>query len=230
MEEKLPASIARAICRVQGAIESVKKDSRNQHGGYNYASTDAIYAALALKMAEAGLVIITMEDRDPVMERREKDGKTALWGVFVFRFVLATDEDSWTHPRLQRTVISQITGPQSFQAAQSFCEKALLRSLFKLPTGDLDLDAMPQAETMETAEALAGNGTKRKSSATAKRDGSDKTFNEIRTKIAGAQTADHVRQIELLYAEEIASLPSRWHEIIKDELVDRHDALQGVAP
>jgi hypothetical protein len=38
----------------------------------------------------------------------------------------------------------QITGPQSFQAAQSYNEKAFLRSLFKIPTGDMDLDALPE--------------------------------------------------------------------------------------
>lgn len=227
MSDQIHPSIVQAICRVQMAVGVVRKDSRNNHGGYQFASTDAIYAAIMREMGSAGLAVITMEDRDPQIERIERDGKTSQWGRFVFSFVLATPEASWTHPRLQRTLMVQITGPQTFQAAQSYAEKALLRSLFKLPTGDMDLDAMPQASTMEAEEAMAGNGTKRKSSAAAKRAGDDKTFNKIRSAIANAGSADLLHQVRTIYAAEIAAMPTRWADIIADEMDERFDALRG---
>src|SRR5690606_40790208 len=97
-----------------------------------------------------------------------------------FGFILATEDATWTHDSLKRSLFIQITGPQTHQAAQSYAEKAFLRSLFKIPTGDMDLDSLPQAETEEAQIALVNGNGKRKSSAAAKRDGTTETFNEIR--------------------------------------------------
>lgn len=214
----IPGSIVKAIVTVQAAIASVVKDGKNQHGGYAFASTDAIYAMLTHKLAEAGLMIVCLEDTVPEIVRIEKDGKTAQWGKFSFSFVLATEQATWQDQRSRRSLFIQITGPQSFMAAQSFAEKTYLRSLFKLPTGDHDLDALPQGDTEEDQMALAnGNGKKRKSSAEGKRDGSVKLFNEIRAKVMGANSADMLQQVRTLYAEEWNTLPRAWAETLSED-------------
>lgn len=229
--EKIPKSIVRAICEIKKTIEAVAKTQKNSHGGYMFSSTDDIYAAVARKMGQVGLVILPLEERCEIVriEKEGKDGKpqTVQWAHLEYSFALATDEDTWTDPRAKRTLYIQVTGPQTFQAATSFVEKAYLRSLFKIPSGDMDLDSMPQSETEEGQVALNGNGGKRKSSYAAKKDGTDKVFNEIKQKIEQAPSVEMLEQIPDLYADEIGALPRAWGEIIQNTYEDRMDALRG---
>lgn len=223
--ERIPKSIVKAVCEIKKTLEAVSKTGRNGHGGYNFSSTDDIYAALARKMGQVGLVIMPLEEKCEIVriEKQDKDGKTITvqWLHVEYSFVLATDEDTWADDRSKRTLFIQITGPQTFQAATSYAEKAYLRSLFKIPSGDMDLDSMPEAETMEGQHALNGNGAKRKSSAAAKRDGTDKLFNEIKAKIEQAADIELLEQIPDLYADEIATLPRHWNELIQHTYEDR---------
>lgn len=223
--DKIPPSIVKAICRVQSGIAAVKQDGKNQHGNYKYASTDAVYAALALKLADAGLAIIPLEDEEPEIKRIEsKDGKPQQWGKFAFRFVLATEEDTWDDPRSRRCLYIQITGPQTFMAAQSYAEKAYLRSLFKLPTGDMDLDAVPQEKADHEGEA-----PKRKSSAAAKRDGWSEKFNETVAAIQSAPTLDALQTIYMDHADHKggwSEWPTRWAELLGNEYDARYEDLR----
>ena len=223
----IPAEIVKAICKVQSGMQAVKRDGKNQHGGYQFASTDAVYAALALKLAEVGLAILCLEEDVPEIKRTESNGKTVQWGRFVFSFILATENATWSDPRWRRTLYLQITGPQSFMAAQSYAEKALLRSLFKIATGDIDLDAMPQAETEEVQEALVGNGRKRKSSSAAKKDGTTETFNGLKAAISAAPSLDDLMALKNEHAEAIAEMPERWAEMIDDEFITKSDELRA---
>lgn len=213
-------SIVKAICKIQMSLEAVKKSTKNAHGGYMFASTDDIYAALTKKMGEAGLVLMSGETACEIV-RVEKEGKTSQWLRATFCFTLATEEASWTDASAQRTLFIQVTGPQTFQAAQSYAEKAYMRSIFKLPTGDLDLDSLPQAETEEAQVALI-QPAKRKSSSAAKKDGTDKVFNAIVADIRTAMNADMLRHIRTeVYAEDWASAPRAWVEILDNEYDDK---------
>lgn len=222
--QAIPASIVSAICQIKVTLESVKKTQRNAHGGYNFASTDDIYAALTKKMGDVGLVCLGLEDECEIV-RVEKDGKTSQWARLKFSFVWATKDATWTDPRACRSLYIQVTGPQTFQAAQSYAEKAYLRSTFKLPTGDLDLDAMPQADNEDEQVALNGNGTKRKSSAAAKRDGTDKIFNELVAAIKVAPNSEALRQLRTENADAWNTAPPRWEEILTADYETQMDAL-----
>lgn len=219
MSGPIHGSIVKAICKIQMSLEAVKKSTKNAHGGYMFASTDDIYAALTKKMGECGLVLMSGET-DCEIVRLEKEGKTSQWLKATFSFTLATEEATWTDPSARRTLFIQVTGPQTFQAAQSYAEKAYMRSLFKLPTGDLDLDSLPQADTEEGQVALSQPG-KRKSSSSAKKDGTDKVFNEIRRDIASATSADHLRHLREVHAEAWTEAPARWVEILDQEYEDK---------
>jgi hypothetical protein len=85
---------------------------------------------------------------------------------------------------------------------------------------------MPQAETEEGQAAVNGNGGKRKSSAAAKKEGFDKTFNEIKEKIEKAPDADYLERIPDLYADEIGQMPRAWGEIIQHTYEDRMSELR----
>lgn len=215
-------SIVKAVCRIMGSVQSVKKSQRNQHGGYNFASTDDIYAAVTHKMGECGLMLITLEDECEIV-RVEKEGKTSQWAKVTFSFVLATEERTWTDLKARRTLYIQVTGAQTFQAAQSYAEKTYLRSLFKLPTGEMDLDGMPQADTEEGQTALAAS-PKRKSSSSAKKDGTDKTFSALQTEVRSAISADHLRHLRETYAEDWNAMPVKWVELLDHEYEDKMES------
>lgn len=222
--QQIPGSIVRAIAEVMKTVTAVKKSQRNQHGGYNYASTDDIYAAVTLKMGEVGLIALSMEESCEIKRVETTDSKTGQpkigqWAQIVFTMMLATEEASWTDDKFKRTLVIQVTGPQTFQSAQSFFEKEMLRSIFKIPTGDQDLDAMPQAESEEDQLALNAK-PKRKSSSAAKKEGDDAVFNEIRRHISHATSADVLRSLRTSYAEEWNAMPSRWVEILDQEYED----------
>lgn len=151
----VPASIIRAISTVMLGMSAVKKSQYNKHGNYNYASADDVYASLSMKMAEAGLVSLCLEEGEPqvkevMKEALDKNGEKVTtksqWMRVRFSFILATEQDTWTDHRAARTLFIQITGPQTFQAAQSYAEKSWLRSMFKIATGDMDLDGLPHEE------------------------------------------------------------------------------------
>jgi hypothetical protein len=234
----MPKSIATAISKVAGTMGAVTKSGYNQHGGYKFSSTDDIYAATTNKLASVGLVILTLEDSHEIIKTekpakqkgvfvKDADGnpikETVQWLRVTFRFILATDSDTWEHDKFRRTIMVQITGPQTFQGAQSFAEKAMLRSLFKLPTGDVDLDMMPQGETIEAQQAL-NQPPSRKSSSAAKKDGTDETFNAIRKDITQATSRDHLAHLRSAYADEWAAMPTRWAELLDQEYADRMDS------
>ena len=143
-KEVIPGSIVKAICAVMTTVDAVKKSQKNLHGNWFYASADDIYAAVTRKMGDVGLAIISLEGDVEIVDSKDKEGKPTRWLKVTHFFILATESDTWEHPGAKRTVMTQVSGPQAHQAAQSYCEKAFLRSLFKLPTGDMDLDAMPE--------------------------------------------------------------------------------------
>ena len=221
--DPMPPSIVKAVCRVQATMGAVAKSTKNAHGGYMFSSADDIYAAVTRKLGEVGLMIMPLEELAETV-RIEKDGKTSQWLKAVFSFVLATEDATWHDPRSKRTLFIQVTGPQTFQAAQSYVEKAYLRSLFKIPTGDLDLDSMPQADTEEDQLALAGNGSKRKSSSAAKKDGTDQLFNEINRHIEGAGDAEGLTFVRSTYADEWAKMPAKWSELLDHAYADRMES------
>lgn len=64
---------------------------------------------------------------------------------------------------------------------------------------------------------------RRKSSAECKRDGTSDRFNLIRAKIAAATSAADLDAIESDNEAEIATMYSRWAEIVADEIADRRE-------
>lgn len=212
--QEMPPSVVMAIAQVQEHMSSVARDGRNAHGGYDFASTDAIYAALSVKMGQAGLTIVTLEDEPEIkiIETTDKQGnpKKQQWCKFKFTFVLATADGTWTDERLSRSLFIQVLGPQTFMAAQSYAEKSFLRSLFKIPTGDLDLDALPSDDE-----------PRRTSSASAKREGLWETFNN---ELEAVDEMSGIVDIEQRYT---SKMPKKWQTPMYDALENKRQSLMA---
>lgn len=233
--QPMPKTIVKALADVQKSVEAVAKSQFNKQGGYKFASADDIYAAITRKMGQVGLVIMPLELEQPEIKRFEVDArdqqgnpikKTQQWGKFRFGFMLACDDDTWFDERSSRSLYIQILGPQTFNAAESYAQKQFLRGLFKLPTGDMDLDSMPTAETVED-QAAFNEPKKRKSSAAAKRDGGSEKFNEIGNAIRDATSADMLRHLRDAYDDDWRSLPARWEEELNEAYEYRMRDLGG---
>ena len=67
----------------------------------------------------------------------------------------------------------------------------------------------------------------RKSSAECKRDGTQGRFDEIRRQIAKATTKEDIDRIESDNEAEIASMATRWAEIVNDELAAKREDLSA---
>lgn len=86
------------------------------------------------------------------------------------------------------------------------------------------LSGLYLAEEMEDADTAS----KRKSSNSAKKDGTNETFNEIRKHIKDAYgDGPKLQQIRDLYAKEWDEMPSRWVEILNEEF---EDAMESSRP
>lgn len=232
----IPGSIVQAICKIKQHMEAVAKSQKNLHGNYMFASTDDIYAALSRKMGDVGLISLPLELKHEIQRTqkiakdrqgqplRDKDDNLVMenvnWLHVEIGFVLATAEASWSDPSARRSLFIQYTGPQTHQAAVSFAEKAWLRSVFKLPTGDMDLDSLPQGETEEQQTALL-QPSKRKSSSGAKKDGTTDVFNELRREVQTALNSEHLRHIRSVNAEVWAEMPQKWCDLLDDEYEDK---------
>jgi hypothetical protein len=210
--QDMPPSIVKAIAEIQTSVSSVTRDGRNSHGGYDFASTDAIYAALSVKMGQAGLTMLTLEDEPEIKVIETTDAKgnprRQQWGKFGFQFVLATEDGTWTDDRCKRSLYIQIMGAQTFMAAQSYAEKTFLRSLFKLPTGDLDLDALPgEGEPIRTSSA----GAKR-----------EQVWEKFNNELEGALDLSTIHEIEGRYT---AKMPKAWRDPMQDALASKRQTL-----
>lgn len=86
------------------------------------------------------------------------------------------------------------------------------------------LSGLYLAEEMEDADTAS----KRKSSNSAKKDGTNETFNEIRKHIKDAYgDGQKLQQIRDLYAKEWDEMPARWVEILNEEF---EDAMESSRP
>lgn len=229
IDPPIPSSIVKALSAIKSTLGAVKKSRRNQHGGYDYASIDDIQAALTNKMGDVGLVVLGLEDSIETISRTNKEGKDATWIRLVIQYILATETDTWVHPKSKRTVMLQITGPQSFQAAHSFAEKSFLKSLFCIPTGDMELDALPEDFTyrgvFDKSDAppppppLGGMTGAQVASVSPGEKGNDELLADLDTELASIDSIDSLRDA-CARCEKMPAYQSVPHEL--DELFLEH--------
>ncbi|NDB02612.1 MAG: hypothetical protein EBY38_02940 [Flavobacteriaceae bacterium] len=145
MTMKCPKVIAEAMFSVQKQVKKLAHDSKNDFQSYNYVSIDAYYEAVRPWLNQAGLMIIPNEEEAAI----SPDGKT-----FKVRFAFIVMHESgevWEVP-IKRTVYLQYGGAQSCGSALSYAEKFVMRTLFKIPTGEYDPEQDQPVREVEQTE------------------------------------------------------------------------------
>lgn len=146
MINECPEQIASSIHEVQTLVKQLVHDSKNDYANYKYVSIDAYYEAVRPWLNTAGLTIIPNELESQI----SPDGRT-LKMTFEFIFIHKSGA-TWLTP-IKRTVYLPYTGAQSCGSALSYAEKFILRTTFKIPTGEYD--AEQDAEHKADADAIA---------------------------------------------------------------------------
>jgi len=146
-----PQELVKAQAAVKKQVTTLVRAHTNEHSKYNFASTDQFYELVVGLMAEQDYVIDTLEAEDPkIWQSQTKKGDPVQWMRIKFLFVHSVPNATWSDPRAARTIAMQMTGPQSFMAAQSYADKAYLRSLFKIPIADVEVENMRADGTFKT--------------------------------------------------------------------------------
>lgn len=148
MTMKCPKVIAEAMFSVQKQVKKLAHDSKNDFQSYNYVSIDAYYEAVRPWLNQAGLMIIPNEEEAAI----SPDGKTYK---VVFSFIVMHQSgEVWEVP-IKRTVYLTYGGAQSCGSALSYAEKFVMRTLFKIPTGEYDPEMdNPVREVEQTAKTV----------------------------------------------------------------------------
>lgn len=132
--------LAARIAQVMKAVRSLAHDACNTHSDYNYASADKFYQALQQPLAEAELVVRCDEVDCRLFTVPNRDGRPMLHARFVYELGFVG------YPGAERrSLVLQVIGPQSFQAAETYARKYWLRGKFLVATGETDdVDAEPR--------------------------------------------------------------------------------------
>ncbi len=145
--QKMPPEIAKAIVKVMGEVKKLGKDADNKHGGYKYVSVDQFFDQIGALMHGAGIFVLVDEPESETASRETTDGygkvKVSNWLTSHYDIWIFHDSGAHFGP-IKRTIQVPATGPQSYGSAISYVEKYFLRSLFKIPTGEQDADAVAQ--------------------------------------------------------------------------------------
>jgi hypothetical protein len=197
----LPKAVADAVNKVAKEIQKLDKDSSNHHARYDYASIDKFLEDIGPKCAEHGLIILQDEIGASPLEGVDK-----LIMEFKYNFWLAHTSGEIAMAPLRRTVHLPMVGPQTSGQAQSYALKMLMRSLFRVPTGEPDGDdvepvnvrkapppkAMPKPSLSDAEAKTLLNDLKDKLNAVVTDDALEKVAREIAP--ASKKLSDEARQ------------------------------------
>ena len=147
-------AIAAALSKARKSLpKAIKKDARNDHAGYSYASADSVYEAIQAPLFAAGLVPYQDETDFDTMTT-ERGNKQVLWARITYEmgFDLA-DVGRGTPSR--HTQMVEVHGAQAMQAASTYALKYWLRGKLLLATGDQDIDASERSQPPATRQRPA---------------------------------------------------------------------------
>jgi len=204
---RIPPKVVKAIAQVQAKITKLEKGEENKFGGYRYTSVDQIYDLVRGLMAEAGMIILPVELRPTVLKSVDTAKGVKQWGEFHIGFILAVDDEQFFDERASETLFVQIEGTQTFHAAKSYAQKTFLRGLFKISTGELDLDATEKVDAVqEQAPAKAGKPTKAEKA---------KPLDPFESEKKKAEILDEIAKLKPMDAEASEFFVMKWAGIIE---------------
>lgn len=124
-----PEKISKSLHDIQNKAQRLVHDSKNTHQKYSFVSIDKYYEYIRPLLNEHHLMIIPNE-----VESQLSDSGKTLKVIFEFH-ILHKDGEMWQFP-IKRTVYIPFHGAQTCGSALSYADKFIIRTLFKISTGE----------------------------------------------------------------------------------------------
>lgn len=144
---KAPVEIAKAILATIKGVTSLGKTGTNTYQKYKYAPIDAYYESVPRVAAEHGLFWRFNEEGWEIIPNLGKEGAVRV--TYVFELLHSSGERFENYTRF--TIVHPLQGAQTAGAAASYAEKLMMRTTFKVVTGEPDADATDQDLTKPVA-------------------------------------------------------------------------------
>lgn len=136
------SDLIEAIKNVRSKMVSLKQDSENKHGGYNYVSIDTYYEKVSKVATEVGVIWRTRElTFDLVPNQGKMKDRTYVQSKFAFDVYYGS---SSIEDYMSVTVFSPYDGPQTTGQLFSYADKVFMRVAFCVSTGEKDADDIKQ--------------------------------------------------------------------------------------
>lgn len=196
----MPKEVAEAIAAVMGELTKLEYTQTNTYSNYRYAGVDDFYEAIRPLMAKAGLVIVPEEISTSSLSTETSNGKRS-WLVIKYDFTLNVGGVEWGF-RPKRTAMADASmGSQAFGAAASYAEKFFLRALFKVATGEPDIDGAAEgageslpALTSRQAQGMGQDNNQFKRGAENQQRRQEGQTQQRQTSNAGTKTAAQAKR------------------------------------
>jgi hypothetical protein len=144
--DKPELSVLKTIIGVANAIHQLKKTTENAHARYKYVPIDDFYREAAVICKARGLLWTIRETScEHVGHTKTRGGDVP---VFKYRY----EFDMFTEAGMIKSytslsVLHPLQGPQTSGSALSYAEKMMMRTTFKIATGEEDADVVDPAVT-----------------------------------------------------------------------------------
>lgn len=137
------SSLFAKILEVQAKAPVLRKSSSNDEAGFRYASIDEYYEKIVPVAREAGLLWIVTERMPPAIE--SYNGEDYARFFYNFEVMTSGAEPEETYP-INLSILHPLQGAQTSGSAMSYADKLLMRTLFKVATGEPDADAFARSK------------------------------------------------------------------------------------
>lgn len=144
----MPKEMQDAILNVMREFGSLRKTEFNQHGRYQFAPIDDFYDVTQRLLPKHGLILLSSEIESeliPLNTGTENAVKVTVWIKTKWQFKICHNGVVYDDGLFRFSMVPS-SGAQTEGIAQSYAAKNFLRELFKVPTGEYELDDMPIVE------------------------------------------------------------------------------------
>jgi hypothetical protein len=142
--------MVKKVAAVQAAAPSLKKGERNEGAGFNFVGIDTFYEQIASLALDKGLTWVTVEDGIELVPTTT--GEILVCQKF-HADLLDTEDGTVAENFFCLTIPAPFSDAQTAGISLSYFDKALMRSLFKVVTGEKDADHMVRKRTSKPSKA-----------------------------------------------------------------------------
>jgi hypothetical protein len=241
----MTVEITKAVAAVMEAVHRLKKDDKNNHGGYKYVSVDDVKDHIRPLLAKNGLEI-AINETDYALEAIQGKNGTTISARFTFEIWLR--HISGAESKADRTtVLLPHTGAQTTGAAKSYALKEWIKGRFLVSTGEKDyIEGGADADAYKPQEYTAApeqpkqhslsvhDDTPRNVPATAHLTGTQNApgnaaakelFAQLTKELTAAKSKQALEDWLGMREDEINKLPSKWMHHFDDKFEEHEAAL-----